>query len=66
VGHPSDSWELTRRPGTATSTLCCISGPAQSGLKVGSTKACLKGKFLSPGGATWTFFGCDSVTVITM
>jgi len=36
---------------------------AGSGLTIASTEACVKGRFTGSGGATYEFFGCDSVKV---
>jgi hypothetical protein len=38
--------------------------PSESGLTFDSTQACLKGKYLTPDGNTYTFLGCDSVLVV--
>jgi uncharacterized repeat protein (TIGR01451 family) len=38
--------------------------PPGSGLTLSSTEGCLKGRYDAGGGATYTFFGCDSVRVV--
>lgn len=65
TGHPEDSYELDERSRDGDLDLVLHYKPRASGLTTSATEACLKGKYLAPSGATWTFFGCDSVRVVT-
>lgn len=62
-GHSEDSYELDERTRDRDLDLVLHFKPADSGLDVGSTEGCLKGRYRSPQGAIYTFFGCDSVSV---
>lgn len=62
-GHPSDSWELDERTRDGDLDLVLHFKPASSGLDIGDTEACLKGKYDAPDGGRYTFLGCDSVRV---
>lgn len=63
-GHPERSYELDERTRDADLDLVLHFKPADSGLTLSSTEACLKGRYLAPDGNTYTFLGCDSVRVV--
>jgi hypothetical protein len=63
-GHPEDSYELDEKTRDRDLDLVLHFKPAASGLTSGTTEGCLKGKYVSPGGAIYTFFGCDSVRIV--
>jgi hypothetical protein len=62
VGHLEDSYELDERTRDGDTDMVLHFEVSLSGLSVGDTEACVKGKFTS-GSDTFTFFGCDSVIV---
>jgi len=62
--HPTDSYELNERTRDGDLDAVMHFKPSASGLKVGNTEACLKGKYAAPNGANYTFFGCDNVQVM--
>ncbi|MFB6615870.1 hypothetical protein ACIGFK_26140 [Streptomyces sp. NPDC085524] len=65
IGHPADSYELDERTRDRDTDLVMHFKPSESGLTLGSTRACLKGKYrAAPGGPVYTFLGCDSVRVV--
>ncbi|MFD9722932.1 hypothetical protein [Streptomyces sp. NPDC059072] len=65
IGHPTDSYELDERTRDRDTDLVMHFKPSASGLTLGSTRACLKGKYrAAPGGPVYTFLGCDSVRVV--
>ncbi|HVK23791.1 MAG TPA: M12 family metallo-peptidase [Actinokineospora sp.] len=64
AGHPERSYELNERTRDADLDLVLHFKPADSGLTLSSTQACLKGRYLAPDGNTYTFLGCDSVRVV--
>ncbi|SDH93044.1 Peptidase M66 [Actinokineospora alba] len=64
AGHPERSYELDERTRDADLDLVLHFKPADSGLTLSSTEACLKGRYLAPDGNTYTFLGCDSVRVV--
>ncbi|WP_436498656.1 M66 family metalloprotease [Actinokineospora sp. HUAS TT18] len=64
VGHRERSYELDERTRDADFDLVLHYKPAESGLTLSSTQACLKGRYLAPDGNTYTFLGCDSVRVV--
>jgi hypothetical protein len=61
--HPEDSYELNEKTRDKDLDALLHFKPSESGLTIGTTEACLKGKYLASNGATYTFFGCDSVRV---
>ena len=61
--HPTDSYELNEKTRDGDLDAVMHFKPSASGLAVGNTEACLKGKYTAPNGAIYTFFGCDSVRV---
>ncbi len=63
-GHPEDSYELDERTRDRDLDLVLHFKPAASGLTSSTTEGCLKGKYVSPGGVVYTFFGCDSVRIV--
>jgi hypothetical protein len=65
TGHPTDSYELDERTRDRDLDLVLHFKPNESGLTEQTTEACLKGKYAAPSGQTWTFFGCDSVKVVS-
>lgn len=65
TGHPENSYELDERTRDGDLDLVLHFKPSDSGLQAGSTEACLKGKYVTAAGARYTFFGCDSVRVMT-
>jgi uncharacterized repeat protein (TIGR01451 family) len=60
--HLQDSHELDERTRDRDLDGVMHFKPPASGLTVGTTEACLKGRFTS-GLDTFTFFGCDSVVI---
>lgn len=62
--HPQDSYELNEKTRDGDLDAVMHFKPSASGLKVGNTEACLKGKYRAPSGAVYTFFGCDTVRVL--
>jgi hypothetical protein len=62
-GHPERSYELDERTRDADTDLVLHFKPADSGLTLSSTQACLKGRYLAWDGNMYTFLGCDSVRV---
>jgi hypothetical protein len=64
VGHPERSYELNDRTRDADLDLVLHFKPADSGLTLSSTEACLKGRYRAADGNTYTFLGCDSVRVV--
>ena len=64
VGHPERSYELDDRTRDADVDLVLHFKPADSGLTLSSTQACLKGRYRASDGNTYTFLGCDSVRVV--
>lgn len=65
IGHPQDSYELDERTRDGDLDLVLHFKPSESGLQANSTEACLKGKYVTATGARYTYFGCDSVRVVT-
>ncbi len=63
-GHPERSYELDERTRDADTDLVLHFKPSDSGLTLGSTEGCLKGKYRAASGSVYTFFGCDSVRVV--
>ncbi|MFE2322416.1 CARDB domain-containing protein [Streptomyces sp. NPDC059385] len=63
-GHPEDSYELDERTRDRDTDLVMHFKPSESGLTLGSTRACLKGRYRATGGQVYTFLGCDSVRVV--
>ncbi|GAA1612289.1 hypothetical protein GCM10009789_78180 [Kribbella sancticallisti] len=64
AGHPERSYELDERTRDADLDLVLHFKPADSGLTLSSTQACLKGRYTAPDGNAYTFLGCDSVRVV--
>jgi hypothetical protein len=64
IGHPERSYELDERTRDGDMDLIMHFKPSESGLTFDSTQACLKGKYLTLDGNTYTFLGCDSVLVV--
>jgi len=62
-GHLNDDYELDETTRDGDLDMDLHFKPSLSGLKVGDTEACLKGKYKAPDGNRYTFFGCDSVRV---
>lgn len=62
-GHLSDSWELDEATRDGDLDMVLHFKPASSGLRIGDTESCLKGRYTAPGGERYTFLGCDSVRV---
>lgn len=60
--HLQDSYELDERTRDRDLDGVMHFKPPDSGLVVGTTEACLKGRF-SSGTSTFTFLGCDAVVV---
>lgn len=63
VGHLERSYELDERTRDADLDMVLHFKPAESGLTLSSTEACLKGRYTARDGNTYTFLGCDSVRV---
>jgi uncharacterized repeat protein (TIGR01451 family) len=63
TGHLERSYELDERTRDADLDMVLHFKPADSGLVVGSTEACLKGSFLASDGNTYRFLGCDAVVI---
>lgn len=61
-GHIERSYELDERTSDRDNDMVLHFVTNASGLTLGTTEACVKGKFTS-GPDTFTFFGCDSVIV---
>jgi uncharacterized repeat protein (TIGR01451 family) len=61
-GHLEDSYELDERTRDGDTDMVLHFEVSVSGLAVGDTEACVKGRFTS-GSDTFTFFGCDSVII---
>jgi uncharacterized repeat protein (TIGR01451 family) len=61
--HLADSYELDERTQDGDLDGVLHFKPKAAGLTLSTTEACLKGKYVAPNGATYTFFGCDSVRV---
>jgi uncharacterized repeat protein (TIGR01451 family) len=62
--HLERSYELDETTRDADKDGVMHFKPPGSGLAVGVTEGCLKGKYDAGGGATYTFFGCDSVRIV--
>ena len=63
TGHIEDSRELDEKTRDRDKDMVLHFRVAASGLTTTSTQACVKGTFTAAGGATYKFFGCDSVKV---
>jgi hypothetical protein len=61
-GHIEDSYELDEKRRDRDLDLVLQFGVSESGLTTASTRACVRGSFRA-GGASYPFFGCDSVRV---
>jgi hypothetical protein len=64
IAHPERSYELDERTRDADLDMILHFKPADSGLTLSSTQACLKGRYTAPDGNAYTFLGCDSVRVV--
>ncbi|HWJ10799.1 MAG TPA: hypothetical protein VNS46_15580, partial [Nocardioides sp.] len=62
-GHLSDSYELDEVTRDGDLDMVLHFKPAASGLRIGDTESCLKGKYTATDGGRYTFLGCDSVRV---
>lgn len=60
-GHPEDSPERDTTTRDGDLDLVLHHPLAGSGLTADASTGCVKGDYLSPGGATWRFFGCDAL-----
>jgi uncharacterized repeat protein (TIGR01451 family) len=63
AGHVEDSRELNEKKRDKDLDMVLHFSVGDSGLTTASTEACVKGTFTAAGGATYKFFGCDSVKV---
>lgn len=63
-GHREDSYELDEVTKDGDTDMVLHFKPDESGLSLDSSEACLKGRYRTDGGQTWTFLGCDSVRVV--
>jgi len=62
-GHLIDDYELDEKTRDGDLDMDLHFKPSLSGLKIGDTQACLKGKVTATDGSRYTFLGCDSVSV---
>ena len=62
--HLERSYELDEKTRDADKDGVMHFKPTGSGLAVGVTEGCLKGKYDAGGGRRYTFFGCDSVRIV--
>jgi hypothetical protein len=62
-GHLEDSFELDEVTRDGDLDMVLHFEAAATGIRVGDTEACVKGRFRH-GGRTLTFFGCDAVRVV--
>jgi uncharacterized repeat protein (TIGR01451 family) len=64
VGHIQDAFELDEVTKDGDLDMVLHFRATDAGLTLATTEACVIGQFTAPGGATYTFFGCDSIKVV--
>ena len=63
-GHVEDSIEMDESTQDGDMDMVLHFHVRETGIGPGDTEACVKGEWIDEGGATHTFFGCDSVRIV--